>query len=382
MLPEVTISCIWHRANRQWGIAFAYNGPFIRRLRQHLAVHWSATKRCFYTPYLPETLATLKQIFSNIATLTVIDQADEVQKPLAATATAVPKRIQPCNQPAFEQLVKRLELKGYSANTIKTYAGEFAQYLATLGQHKAADFAADRVKDYIHYCLRVEKLSENTVHSRLNALKFYYEQVLGREKFFVDIPRPKKPDLLPKVISEQKILAGILTVNNLKHRTLLLMAYSCGLRVSEVVSITVNQIDRDRMQLFIHQSKGKKDRVVPLAHSLLPFLDAYAAAYRPVHWLFENQTHNGPYSASSAQVVFRKAAAAIGLPPELSFHSLRHSYATHMLENGIDISLIKNLLGHNDLRTTMRYLHVSNRHIQAIENPLDALLRKHKKPPT
>jgi integrase/recombinase XerD len=382
MLPEVTISTIWHRANRHWSIAFAYNAPFIRLLRQQLNIRWSATKRCFYAPYLPETLATIRQIFAGKATLRLTEPPEEAQKPLAPVATPVPKRIQPCNQPAFAALVKQLEMKAYSPNTIRTYTHEFAQYLITLGQHTAHNFAPERVKDYIHYCLTVEKLSENTVHSRLNALKFYYEQVLGRQKFLAEIPRPKKPNHLPKVMSEQKILAGILTVNNLKHRTLLLTAYSCGLRVSEAISLTLSQIDRDRMQLFIHQSKGKKDRVVPMAQSLLPFLDAYLAEYKPVHWLFENQTHDGPYSASSAQVVFRRAAAAIGLPPALSFHSLRHSYATHMLENGIDVSLIKNLLGHNDLRTTMRYLHVSNLHIRTIENPLDALLRKHKKPPT
>ena len=124
----------------------------------------------------------------------------------------------------------------------------------------------------------------------------------------MDLPRPKKRQQLPKVISEEKILAGIITVENLKHRTLLLLAYSCSLRVSEAVGVQVSNIDRDRMQMFIHQGKGKKDRVIPMAISLMPFLDAYLETYKPAEWLFENQERNGPHSSRAAQKVFQDAA--------------------------------------------------------------------------
>jgi site-specific recombinase XerD len=207
-------------------------------------------------------------------------------------------------------------------------------------------------------------------------LKFYFEQVLGREKFFYDIPRPKKVQKLPKVISEEKILEGLLAVQNLKHKTLLLLAYSAGLRVSEVVSLRVTDINSDRMQININHAKGKKDRVVTLSKGLLPILRAYYLQYKPGSWLFEGSVPGEHYSIRSAQQVFKDAYKQLGLPPQCSFHSLRHSYATHLLESGTDISYIQKLLGHNDIKTTLRYARVSNKEIGQIESPLDRVLRK------
>ena len=382
MLPTITIEPIWHKNSRRWALYFPYNTALVKLLRRHLTISWSSSKQCWYADYTQENLNTLLRILENEAIVSLNElpeatTAEPADQPPGQPAASIDE----VNVPPYHSLIKQLELKAYSPNTIRTYANEFGQFLSLLGSRCADDLTPEKIKDYIHYCLSKLQLSENTVHSRLNALKFYYEQVLGREKFFIDIPRPKRATTLPKVISEEKILAGILTVTNLKHRTLLLMAYSCGLRVSEAIAIKMSDIDRDRMQLFIERSKGKKDRVVPLALSFIPFLEGYIAAYKPLYWLFENQTHDGPYSTGSAQTVFRKTAKMLGLPAGVSFHSLRHSYATHMLENGIDISVIQKLLGHNDLKTTLRYLHVSNRHMNAIENPLDALLRKHKKLP-
>ncbi len=283
------------------------------------------------------------------------------------------------NEVEWNKTADLLILKGYSKATQRTYLNELKRFFTDLRHEKAVDFTVERISKYLIWCSETLHLTENTIHSRMNALKFYYEQLLKREKFFMDLPRPKKRQQLPKVISEEKILAGIITVENLKHRTLLLLAYSCGLRVSEAVGVQISNIDRDRMQMFIHQGKGKKDRVIPMAISLMPFLDAYLETYKPAKWLFENQERNGPYSSRAAQKVFQDAAERMGLPKSVSFHSLRHSYATHMLENGIDISLIQKLLGHNDIRTTLRYTHVSNRHVKGIENPLDAILRKNRR---
>lgn len=283
------------------------------------------------------------------------------------------------NEVEWNKTADLLILKGYSKATQRTYLNELKRFFTDLRHEKAVDFTVERISKYLIWCSETLHLTENTIHSRMNALKFYYEQLLKREKFFMDLPRPKKRQQLPKVISEEKILAGIITVENLKHRTLLLLAYSCGLRVSEAVGVQISNIDRDRMQMFIHQGKGKKDRVIPMAISLMPFLDAYLETYKPAEWLFENQERNGPYSSRAAQKVFQDAAERMGLPKSVSFHSLRHSYATHMLENGIDISLIQKLLGHNDIRTTLRYTHVSNRHVKGIENPLDAILRKNRR---
>jgi site-specific recombinase XerD len=234
----------------------------------------------------------------------------------------------------------------------------------------------ERLAAYLFYCHKHLKLMENTIHSRLNALKFYYEQVLKREKFFWEIPRPKKHLILPKVISEEKIIAGITSTENLKHQALLATAYSAGLRVSEVVSLKIGDINSDRMQIFVARAKGKKDRMVTLSSFTLKILRKYYKQYKPVHWLFEGQQEGQCYSSRSAQEIFKIAYKRIGLPGNMTFHSLRHSFATHLLENGTDIKYIQEILGHNDINTTLRYTHVSKKAIEAIESPLDKIARK------
>jgi site-specific recombinase XerD len=280
------------------------------------------------------------------------------------------------NLAALESFVQLLQLKAYSKSTITTYRNEFIQLLKLLKQKPVDALTVEDLKRYMSHILVKERISESTAHSRLNALKFYFEQVLGREKFFWEIPRPKKPQKLPKVISEEKILEGLLKVPNLKHKTLLLLAYSAGMRVSEVVSLQVTDINSDRMQININDAKGKKDRVVTLSNSLLPILREYYIKYKPVSWLFEGANSQEHYSSRSAQQVFKDAYKKLGLPPQCSFHSLRHSYATHLLENGTDISFIQKLLGHNDIKTTLRYAQVSKKDIGKIESPLDRVLRK------
>ncbi len=155
-----------------------------------------------------------------------------------------------------------------------------------------------------------------------------------------------------------------------------MLAYSAGLRVSEVVALKITDINSDRMQITIENAKGKKDRLVTLSNTALQILREYFIAYKPKDWLFEGQNTMEHYSTRSAQIIFKEAYKNLGLPPQCSFHSLRHSYATHLLENGTDISYIQQLLGHNDIKTTLRYTHVSKKEIGKIESPLDKIMRK------
>jgi len=298
------------------------------------------------------------------------------KQPSKVTAKTGMHLIKEVNRHILPAMKERLLLKALSPNTIDTYLTEMSQLLQLLGNTKADDLTPERIKKYLVYCFDVLKHSENTLHSRINALKFYYEQVLGREKFFWEVPRPKRPLLLPKVISEEKILEGLLAVRNLKHRTILLLAYSAGLRVSEAVSIKITNVNSDRMQIFLEAAKGKKDRLVTLSNTILVILREYYKIYKPKEWLFEGQYSGKHYSTRSAQEIFKAAYKKLKLPAKCSFHSLRHSFATHLLENGTDITYIQKLLGHNDIKTTLRYTHVSNRDASKIESPLDKIMRK------
>lgn len=394
----VELSGFYHKGTHRLGIHFdnygSINGPLYKA-----GALWSRTHKCWHVPLRKEAFEKVMAILTPVASVnrSKLDTYLTQLKQPTATATvptpaAVPAIKKPipagkipaakttylneANAAALQQTQQALILKGYSQSTQRTYLNELRVFFTQLGKHEAHTFTTQRLKDYLSYCHTQLQLSENTIHSRMNALKFYYEQVLGKEKLFWEIPRPKKHLQLPKVISEEKIIQGLLAVQNVKHKTILLLAYSAGLRVSETVKTKLTDINRDRMQLFIGRSKGKKDRVVPLAQAMLPILDEYIKMYKPSEWLFENQEKNHHYSARSAQIVFKQAYALLELPPNLSFHSLRHSYATHLLENGTSIAYIQEMLGHNDIKTTLRYTHVSKKELGKIENPLDAILRR------
>ncbi len=274
------------------------------------------------------------------------------------------------NHSAMVRFIETLQLKGYSPNTIKTYRNEFGALLQILKNKDVTQLDAER--SYFLYCINTLKLSENTLHSRINAVKFYFEQVLGKEKIFVEIPRPKKPTILPKAISPQDVKKLFAVTTNLKHNTMLKLCYGLGLRVSEIVNLKIADIDSSNMQVLIERSKGKKDRYVNLPETILEQLREYYRKYRPKKYLFEGQ-YGEQYSIRSVQQVFKNALKKAKINKQVGIHGLRHSFATHLLERGTDIKFIQELLGHNDIKTTLRYTHVSKKHISNIKSPLDTL---------
>ena len=282
------------------------------------------------------------------------------------------------NKEALQQFKRQLLLKAYSQSTIRTYENEFRQFLQAIKNTPADHFSVSRLKDYFHYCYSTLHLSENSLHSRINALKFYYEQVLGREKFFWEIPRPKKHLILPKVLGEEELRRLFKAASNLKHKAILFTAYSAGLRVSEVINLRLQDIDRGRKQLFVYCSKGKKDRYVSLSPLLLDVLENYYRSCQPnpTDYLFEGDEPGKPYSIRSAQTIFYNAKIKAGISKTISFHGLRHSFATHMLEKGVDVKYIKEILGHFNIKTTERYLHIKREMLVNIQSPLDDLYRK------
>lgn len=388
---EITIKKILHRDRFRIALFFEF-GSVPNAAAQSIGAVFSKTHQCWLLPYTRESLQAAMDIFAGHTITIERQETDTVilqpEAPVSTAASLVNKQpadstrkhlplsdLSPENITEWLRMEQQLQLKGYSASTQRTYKNEFGVFLKHIKQLPATAMTEQRIRNYLQYCHVELHLSEATIHSRMNALKFYYEQVLGREKFFWEIPRPKKPLQLPRVISEQKILEGLMKTENVKHRMLLLTAYSAGLRVSEVVKLTITDIDADRMQIFIARAKGKKDRLVTLGVFTLQLLLEYLAAYKPTHWIFEGRHKEEHISIRAAQGIFKQAYRNLGLPASVSFHSLRHSYATHLLESGTDIRYIQDLLGHNDIKTTLRYTHVSMKQLQKIESPLDRILR-------
>jgi len=281
------------------------------------------------------------------------------------------------NKNVIPAMRQRLRLKAYSESTVRTYVNEMCQLLKVLGNIPADQLREEHLKRYLVYCFEKLGLKENTLHSRINALKFYYEQVLGREKFFWDVPRPKKPILVPKVLGEDELARLFNALNNLKHKAMLFTAYSAGLRVSEISALKIKHIDSSRMQILVENAKGKKDRYVNLSPVLLDVLRAYIKTYkpRPKEYLFESQQTGRPYPTRTIQRIFQLAKIRGRISKDVGIHSLRHSFATHLLERGTHIRYIKELLGHFNIKTTERYLHVAREKIVNIVSPLDDLWR-------
>lgn len=334
-------------------IQFEYNPKLIAEIRQWPGCRWSRTQKSWYVPdnahYREKFGLPLKQVSKNVLS-----------------------KISEINQPALKIFREQIELRNYSPHTLKTYCNEFAQLLYILKGNNVNNLNSETVKSYLLFCLKELKLTENQLHSRFNAIKFYFEKVLNREKIFMDIPRPKKPSQLPKIIHSQDIKKIFSVTENLKHNTMLKLCYGMGLRVSEIANLKITDIDSKNMQVLIERAKGKKDRYVNLPESILEQLRKYYIEYKPKEYLFEGQ-YGGQYSIRSIQQVFKGALKKAKINKQVGIHSLRHSYATHLLENGTDISYIQKLLGHNDIKTTLVYTRIGNKDLKKVKSPLDNL---------
>lgn len=225
---------------------------------------------------------------------------------------------------------------------------------------------------YLLYLVDERQISTSYQNQAINAIKFYYEKVLkGPRKVFY-IERPRKERILPNVLSEPEIKRILQSITNLKHKCLIMTSYSGGLRVGELLNLKPADIDSNRMQIKLRGAKGKKDRVTILSGKLLPLLREYYKLYKPVEWLFEGQM-GGQYSERSVQKVLKAACIRAKISKEVSMHTLRHSFATHLLENGTDLRYIQSLLGHSSPKTTQIYTHITTKGMDQIINPLDRL---------
>ena len=375
MAIEIKYELTNHRGKDVICIHFERNLEMNERVKKLVGVKWSNSKKAWYV--LDSAFYRVKFQLSTQSPVRneMLAKIDETKSPVGKEVLS---QIHSINYLALQRYVETLQLKAYSMNTITTYRNEFAQLLYVLKSKNVDELDSNRLRDYFLYCINTLNLSENTLHSRINAVKFYFEKVLGRDKFFIEIPRPKKPLQLPNVLAISQVEQLFSKLENLKHKTMLFLAYSAGLRVSEVVNLRVKDIHSARMVINIKGAKGKKDRMVALSEGILELLRKYYLSYRPREWLFEGQYKEEPYSTRSLQQIFHRAKNEAKIIQDVTFHSLRHSYATHLHERGTDIKLIQELLGHNDIQTTLRYTHVSTRKLETIISPFDQLNLKGK----
>lgn len=271
-----------------------------------------------------------------------------------------------------DAMIEKLETMRYSANTIKTYRQLFAEFINYYPNKAIDDITEPEIVAYIRYLVKERGISISYQNQAINAIKFYYEKVAGGVRKFYQLERPLKEQKLPSVLSVEEIQAMIKATVNLKHKLLIMMCYSAGLRISELLNLRVTDLDSKRMQIKIAAAKGKKDRYSLLSEKMLPLLREYYKAYQPKEYLFEG-LDGGPYSERSMQAVVKEALEKAGVGKPATVHTLRHSFATHLLENGTDLRYIQTLLGHSSSKTTEVYTHVTSRALSGIKSPLDGL---------
>ena len=270
----------------------------------------------------------------------------------------------------FTEIKQKLRYKRYSPNTIRTYISCLEQFNRFIKSEKL------QINEPVIYQylmgLVAKGYSRSSQNQHINAIKFYLEKVLKQKQKSYYIERPLKKRMLPTVLSEQEIQLIFSNIKNLKHKAILSLIYSSGIRIGEALNLTINDLDSDRMLISIRRGKGEKDRMVPMASNVLKLLRVYYKEYKPVNYLF-NGNENGPYSATSVRNVLKRAVYKSYIKKNVTPHTLRHSYATHLLEKGTDLRYIQVILGHSSVKTTEIYTHVSTKNLQAIKSLIEEM---------
>jgi integrase/recombinase XerD len=266
-----------------------------------------------------------------------------------------------------------MNYRRYSSNTIKTYSDALEVFFKFFKDKPPENINIDDLIQFNTEYILKKNLSASYQNQVINAIKLFYRNRFNRSMEVDFIQRPRREKRLPNVLSKDEVKSILEAPNNLKHRAMLSLIYACGLRRSELLNLTLKDILSDRGLLFIRQSKGKKDRVVPISIKLIEMLRDYYKAFKPKTWLFEGQFPNTKYSEKSLENVLKQSLSKAKITKKVSLHWLRHSYATHLLENGTDLRYIQELLGHSSSRTTEIYTHVSTRNLQQIRSPFDDL---------
>jgi integrase/recombinase XerD len=284
------------------------------------------------------------------------------------------------SQPTLMQaLAEEMKLRNYSHKTLKAYRSCLRSFIKYFSPRHPRELTNEDIRSYLLYLIEQEKLAASTINQVFNALRFLYVELYKKPFTIHDIPRPLKARKLPVVLSLEEIRNLFDGLGNIKHRTMLMLVYSAGLRVGEVVHLKIADIDSTRKMIHIKGGKGRKDRYSILSDVLIEVLREYWKVYKPKDWLFEGQKEGKAYSVRSAEKVFEDAVRKAGIKKEVSIHSLRHAFATHLLEQGTDIRFIQELLGHSSVRTTEIYTHVSKRAIGNIKSPIEQIVQRKSK---
>ncbi|HYG50688.1 MAG TPA: site-specific tyrosine recombinase/integron integrase [Flavobacteriales bacterium] len=354
------------RGRAVYGLHFGYNPVLSNQLKKEYKAQWSQTLRCWYINSKPHNLVKLKTWLTKVYSHELVFDCESQQVLDAYTPmSGVTSQL--------EQFSTWLRQKRYSECTISSYCETLRAFFMFFRSKPVIEITNQDIIRYNTEHILQRGLSHSYQNQLVNALKLFFSRVVGSAIVIPSIERPRKEHKLPNVLSKEDVKAILEAPLNIKHRVMLSLIYSCGLRCGELLHLTPQHIDSSRQLIIIKKAKGNKDRVVPLSPKILIMLREYYTAYKPSHYLFEGQKKGMMYDARSLQQVLKQAIKRAHIKKPVTLHWLRHSYATHLLEAGTDLRYIQELLGHNSSKTTEIYTHVSTRGIQRIISPFDSL---------
>ena len=346
-------------------IIFRYNKDFISLIKTFPFASWDATNKWWTTAKSEQIIRDIKTYCeSNKISLVFFDYSENTIKGRQKREQILNYRECPI------EYITKLRLLRYSKSTINSYKSHFEEFINYYNIKKIVDISEPEIIEFTRYLVVERGVSASYQNISINAIKFYYEAVLGEKRKFYHITRPKKEKALPVVLNKDEVKAMIRLTKNLKHKCLIMVIYSAGLRVSEAINLKLEDIDSKRGLITIRQGKGKKDRNTLLSEKSLLTLRQYYRTFVPKIYLFEG-ANDKMYTSSSIQKIVKQASLRAGITKNVTPHTLRHSFATHLLEQGVNLRYIQTILGHESSKTTEIYTHVSSKGIEDIINPLD-----------
>ncbi len=357
-------------------IHFYYNEEIKQMVRTVPGRQWNVENKYWYIPLKQFDLVEFILMFKPIADVDYSILEESFTKSVETSEFHLSKKLKiiASRHPRLPAgYLEKLESKRYSLNTIRTYICYMEDFILEFQSKELEQITSEEINAYILRLIRYKGISPSQQNQRINAIKFYYEKVLGLDKQLYYVERPKKSRSLPKVLSEEELISILQALTNIKHKALIATIYSSGLRRSELINLRKQDLYFDRKLILIRGAKGKKDRTTVLSDSLVIVLRKYLLEHKPNYWLFEGMNRK-QYSGTSIARILDNGAKRAGIEKKVTPHMLRHSFATHLLEQGVDIRYIQTILGHGSSKTTEIYTHVSKKSLSKIKSPLDTIL--------
>ncbi|MEM6361900.1 MAG: site-specific integrase [Bacteroidota bacterium] len=382
-LAVVYLQPIVHKSEARIKLIYDWDPALNEKLKTIHGRRWSKTFGAWHLAvrFTPELLNI--QFEGEIHFAWMPEGADKIN-PLGGNSLR-PQRIKPLPKPRIKvnltkeqeielgKMREQMQLENKAHNTIRTYLSQIKLFWMYYTDKPTDEISEPDIRRYLLYLVNERKISESYHNQAINAIKFYYERILGWEPKGYYVQRPVASKRLPTVLAKEEVQDLLSVVTNLKHKAALSLMYSSGLRAGELLNLRMSDLDSDRMVILVRKGKGKKDRTTILSPKVLELLREYYIEHKPSFWLFEGEK-GGRYSQRSLQQVFQRAKASAGILKSGGTHTLRHSFATHMLESGVDLRYIQALLGHESSETTEIYTHVSTRYLREIKSPIEDLL--------